>query len=186
MQSLKIDYKKIVYATLMFMIALTAVEFYNPTPNKMMYDLHVTVYLRKADTPYDQDDTYISHHPATITTIGKNWIEDQLGDTPSTQPANYISVSSSTSSPSSAWTQIPSEIATNGLSRALGTYASTGDGTWTITKEFTASGTITDAQLTGLQYGTSGDNNLLASDTFTPTSLAANDKLTIIWSNSAS
>jgi len=150
----------------------------------MNLEMHLTVYVTRFGS---NEAEFVSHHPAVLTTIGKNWLEDQIGDSPSTQPANYISVSSSTSSPSAAWTQIPSEIAANGLTRAIATYASTGDGTWTETKEFTCTTTtVTDAQLSGLQYGTTGDNNLLASDIFTPTTLLVGDKLTLVWSSSVS
>jgi hypothetical protein len=99
--------------------------------------LHVTAWIKRAG---EENWTFLSHHAATLTTIGKNWIEDQLGDSPSTDPAKWISVSTSASSPSAAWTQIPTEIASGGLTRGVGTYASTGDGTWTITVTFTSTG----------------------------------------------
>lgn len=128
-----------------------------------------------------------TQHAGVATTIGLNWIEDQLWDSPSTTPAQYISLSTSASSPSSAWTQIPTEIADgNGLARAIGSYTSTGDGSCTVAKQFTASGTYTSVQLSGLQYGSSGDNNLLTSDTFTPVTLGSGDKLTITWTLSIS
>ena len=85
-----------------------------------------------------------------------------------------------------AWTQIPTEIASGGLTRAAGTYASTGDGAWTITVTFTSTTDHTDVQLTGLQWASSGDNNLLASDVFTPVTLGNGDQLTVEWSDSVS
>lgn len=119
------------------------------------------------------------YHAGVITTIGKNWIEDQLGDSPGTDPAKWISLSSDTGSPAVGWTQIPSEIASGGLERASGTYASTGDGQWTIEHQFTASATHTDVQLTGLQWASSGDGNLFGADTFTPVTLNSGEKLTV-------
>lgn len=122
------------------------------------------------------------YHAGTLTTIGKNYIEDQLGDSPNaTAPAKWISVSTSSDSPAAGWTQIPTEISTNGLERASGTYTSTGDGVWTIHYQFTATGTHTDVQLTGLQWDDAGDNNLLGADTFTPVTLNSDDKLTVTW-----
>lgn len=141
-------------------------------------EFHVTVYIQRVG---DEQPILWSHHPGVLTTIGKNWIEDQLGDSPSADPAKWISLSTSSSSPSASWTQIPSEITTGGLARAAGTYSSTGDGQWTISYQFTASATHTDVQLTGLQWASSGDGNLLCADTFTPVTLNSGDKITITW-----
>ena len=73
-----------------------------------------------------------------VVDIGKDWVEDQLGDSPGTDPAKWISLSTDASALSAAWTQIPTEITTGGLARAAGTYASTGTGVWTISNTFTA------------------------------------------------
>jgi len=121
----------------------------------------------------------LGYHTGVLTTIGKNWIEDQLGDSPSTNPAKWISLSTSTSTPLASWTQIPTEITTGGLERATGTYTSTGDGVWTISLQFTASATHTNVQLCGFQYAVSGDGNLMWADTFTPVTLSISDKLTV-------
>jgi len=139
--------------------------------------LHVTVYLQRVG----EEPQFWSHHPGQITTIGLNWIENQLGDSPATDPAEWISVSSNDTSPAAGWTQIIDEIAADGLTRASGAYTSTGDGVWTISYQFTASGTLTDVQLTGLQWAASGDSNLLGADTFTPVTLNDGDKLTVTW-----
>jgi len=104
-----------------------------------------------------------SYHAGTLTTIGKNWIEDQLGDSPSTDPAKWIACSNTTDSASAAWTQLPDEITTDGLARAAGTYASTGDGTWNQTKTFSVSGTNSTVCY-GLHYAASGDGNLLCAE----------------------
>ena len=118
-----------------------------------------------------------------LTTIGLNWIEDQLGDSPATDPAKWISLSTDDTAVSAGWTEIISEIAANGLERAEGAYASTGDGVWTISKTFTATGTHTAVQLTGLQWSATGesDNNLMAANTFTPVTLASADTLLVTW-----
>lgn len=145
--------------------------------------IHVTVWVKRAG---ETEPTFWSHHAGVLTTIGKNWLEDQIGDSPSTDSAHWISVSTSASSPSAAWTQIPTEIASGGLTRLAGTYASTGDGTWTITATFTATSGHTSVQLTGEQWAVSGDNNLLGADTFTPVTLAVDDQLIVEFSNSVS
>ncbi len=118
-----------------------------------------------------------------ITTIGLNWIEDQLGDSPGTDPAKWISLSNDGSSLAS-WTKLPGELDnTNGLGRAEGTYASTGDGVWTITYQFTASAAGGTVQTTGLQWVVTleSDSNLMAAKDFTQVTLASGDKLTVTW-----
>lgn len=104
-----------------------------------------------------------TYHAGTLTTIGKNWIEDQLGDSPSTDPAKWIACSNTTDSASAAWTELPDEITTDGLTRAAGTYASTGDGTWNQTYTFSVTGTNSTVAY-GLHWAASGDNNLLCGE----------------------
>ena len=121
-----------------------------------------------------------SHHAGVLTTLGQNWIENQMGDTPDTDPAKWIAVSNDATAPNSAWIVIPVEITTNGLTRAPGTYASTGDGAWTITKSFSVTGTQS-CQLTGLYWAVAGDF-LLCADTFTQVNAEDGDTLEIEWS----
>jgi len=131
---------------------------------------------------YDSSGNLISyaHHPATLTTIGLNWIEDQLGDSPATENADYIACSNDGTAPSSAWTELPSEIVTNGLTRAEGTYASVGDGSWNITKSFSVTGTQS-LQLVGLHWG-SGASTLLCSDQITVINAQNGDTVQIRFS----
>ena len=120
-----------------------------------------------------------------VVNAGLEWIELQLGsDSPTATSAQYISLSDDGTSPAAGWTQIISELTTvpgSGLARALGTYASAGTGSWTIVKQFTADATFTDVQLSGLQWASSGDGNLLAANTFTAVSLVTDDLLTVTW-----
>ncbi|MEM2568191.1 MAG: hypothetical protein QXH20_06970, partial [Candidatus Bathyarchaeia archaeon] len=60
------------------------------------------------------------------------------------------------------------------------TYSDNGDGSWKITKTFTATQSFTGVQLTGLYWAASG-SYLLAADTFSPVNLNANDQLTVTW-----
>lgn len=148
------------------------------------FDVHVLAEVkRKGETEY----TFLSYHTAVFTTIGKNEVELELGDyTHSTHTMYYISLSSSISTPSAAWTQLPSEIVSGGFERATGSYASTGDGAWTIIKTFTATATQTDVQRVGLNWAASGDNNLSFADSITMNTYNIDDTLKITWSLSAS
>jgi hypothetical protein len=148
------------------------------------HSFHVTAYIQRVG---DAEPIFWSYHAGVLTTIGKNWIEDQLGDSPSVDPTKWISLSTSASAPSAAWTQIPTEITTGGLARAAGTYASTGDGIWTISYQFTASETHTAVQLVGFQWAiTPLDGDLAWSDTITPVTLNSGDKLTITGTTTVS
>jgi hypothetical protein len=104
-----------------------------------------------------------SYHDGTLTTDGKNWMEDQLGDSPSTDPAKWIACSNTTDSASADWHVLPDEITTDGLARAAGSYASTGDGAWNITKTFSVSGSNSTVCY-GLHWAASGENNLLCAE----------------------
>ena len=88
-------------------------------------------------------------------------------------------VSNDATAPTAAWIVIPAEITTNGMTRAPGTYASTGDGVYTITKSFTLTGTQS-SQLTGLYWALSGDL-LLCADTYTQVNGEADDTVEIEW-----
>ncbi|MBA7658695.1 hypothetical protein ES703_66654 [subsurface metagenome] len=118
-----------------------------------------------------------------ITTIGLNFIEEHLGIGTATNddPAKWISLSNDGGSAAS-WTELPIEINANGMTRAEGAYESTGDGIWTITKTFTATGAVT-VQTTGLQWLVTpvSDLNLMAANDFTSVILATDDSLTITW-----
>jgi len=75
---------------------------------------------------------------------------------------------------------LASEIAASGLSRAQGAYAHTvGQNTFTITKQFTATGAVS-AQKAGL-FTAAAAGTMLAETTFTSVSLQNGDTLTITW-----
>lgn len=125
-----------------------------------------------------------SHHAGVLTTIGADWIEDQLGDSPATDPAKWIALSNDAGSPSAAWTVIPTEITTNGMGRAAGTYANVGTGQWNITKSFSPTGSGS-CQLTGLYWASTG-SYLLCADTFTQINYESGDTVQIQWTISVS
>lgn len=122
------------------------------------------------------------YHAGVITLIGYDYMQDQIGDTASasTNVADEISLSTSTSTPLDSWTQIPTEITTGGLERATGTYTRSTSKVWTISHQFTASATHTAVQLTGLNWQlTPLTNNLFGADQFTPVTLNSGEKLTV-------
>jgi len=126
-----------------------------------------------------------------VTTLGLNWIEDQLGDSPSGDPAKWISLSSDdTTAPAVGWSQletaaeVSTEINADGLSRAAGTYTDIATGSWEIEAIFNVTGgPHADVQLTGLQWVVTpaSDGNLMAANTFDPVTLDAGDTLTVTW-----
>ena len=130
------------------------------------------------------------HHESenVLMLIGKDWIEDQLGDSPSTDPAKWISLSlDTTDPPPNTWEQLggvsDNEIISGGLERAAGTYGSTGVGIWEIEATFNATATHTNVQQTGLQWVVTGgsDTNLMAANHFTAVTLNNGDALTVTW-----
>lgn len=120
-----------------------------------------------------------SHHAGVLTDLGANWIEDQIGDSPDTDPAKWIAVSNDAGSPAADWIVIPNEITTGGMGRAAGTYADDGTGQWNITKTFSPTGTGS-CQLTGLYWAVTGDY-LLCADTFTQINYESGDTVQIRW-----
>ena len=138
------------------------------------FDLHL-----KAEHRRDGVLIGVSEHAGTLTTGGKNWIEDQLGDSPNGTAAHNMRLSNSAIAPAAAWTGLPAEIAANNMSKADGAYASTGDGVWTITYTYTASG-AQSVQLFGMHSGDgAGNGTLVWADQISSASLIAGDTLTL-------
>lgn len=106
-----------------------------------------------------------SYHTMSVTDYGKDWVEKQLFNPQSTEKALYLGCSADSSTFSAAWTALPSEITTNGLGRATGTYTSTGTGAANVTAAFSVSGTQS-TQLYGVYANTyaSGQNTLIAAE----------------------
>jgi hypothetical protein len=123
---------------------------------------------------------YESHN--LITNAGKDFIAAQVGSTsPGTNGANYIALSSNSAAPAATDTSLTGEINTNGLNRAQGTYSHTaGTNTFTVSKTFTATGTVTDVQKTGLFTASSG-GTMVAENTFATADLISGDQLTVTW-----
>lgn len=151
-------------------------QYYDLAPS-FHFDVYVSI--KKAGSTLWVPLVVKKHN--VVTNIGLDKIELELGDAGTTDEANYISLTESATSPSASWTILPSEIASGGLTRALGTYDSTGTGAWRIQKTFTASASFT-VRTAGLNWASSGDNNLLAAVAFgTVATLASGDTLNVTW-----
>ena len=127
---------------------------------------------------YDENGlmTDYSHHAGTLTTLGKNWIEEQLGSNATRALGLYISLSNDGTAPSTAWTVLPSEIAAGNMSRSLGIFSDLGDGNYRVEFEFnpTGSGYF---QLGGLNYRETTAGLICADQT---TSVSYTDTSTVI------
>lgn len=119
-----------------------------------------------------------------ITDIGEAFARDAVLNIQSNATAWAISLSNS-GTPATSWTQLESEVAANGFTRAAGgdtEWINSGDYAFNLTKTFTASGTQ-QLQIAGCQWSTTSmsDNNLFAVASFTQTTFNSGDTLTITW-----
>ena len=123
------------------------------------------------------NDAACANDPATLfyehedhnlrTTAGGDWQASVMGNT-SAPPAtcNYIALSNDSTAPAVGDTSVASEIVSNGLSRAQGTYAHTGGtASFTVQKVFNATGTQA-SQKTGL-LNASSTGTLCFENTYT-------------------
>lgn len=140
------------------------------------------------------------------TNVGIDFVALQLGGTATTTTADYLAVSNNTTAPNATHTSstIPwssaqasdaaaststGEYTALGVARAQATYAhTTGVASYTQTKTFTATGTITSLIVAGLFGGSartaqaaSANNILFVESTFTATSMVNTDQLTLTW-----
>lgn len=138
--------------------------------------------------------------------IGTDYVAAQLGGAASTTVAKNIALTNNTSAPAATDTSATTtagqldwgtntatdaaasnsrgEYTFGGVARAAAAYAHTTGGTasFSQTKQFTASSVLTSLQACGMFDSLSqGAGNLFVENTFTATSLAINDQLTIAW-----
>lgn len=140
-------------------------------------------------------------------TVGIDFCATQLGSTAPTTQADYIALSNNTSATAAgdssssvaAWSSnqaadaaagtTTGEMTYSGMSRKQATYAHTnGVTSYTQTATWTATGTVTAVQKAGMfggsartAQGTSANNILFVTNTFTSTTLANNDQLSLVW-----
>lgn len=110
-----------------------------------------------------------------ITNVGKDAIEDRMFNNGTS--FNYLAVGNGTV-PAVADTTLNNEIATGGLSRAVGTYYSNGVGNWSLVKTYTASATLVSVNSTAI-FNLSSGGTMLAGGTFSNTNLNSGDTLTV-------
>ena len=125
----------------------------------------------------------VSVTPNLRTDVGKDYVADSLGKS-SSRPAvaEYMALTENGTAPAAGDTTLTSEITTNGLARAIATYAHTVNTTsYTLSKTFTASGTFTTVQKEGLfnAAGPPPAGTMFVENTFTSTALASSDQLTV-------
>lgn len=126
------------------------------------------------------------------TTVGQDLLHRVLytntGSDASGFGANQIALSTNAGGASAAHTAVAGEITGTGLARAVATTKThtPGTNTTTIQHVFTASGTHTNVQLTGLFNNTAASGTptggiLVHEATFTATTLASGDELQVTW-----
>lgn len=160
----------------------------NTVPNGYFLISHFTVTVRIHHAVPGLNDagwvTIFEGKPNTLTTIGKDFIEQQISGTSNTSQCIYIALSEAADTPAAGWLKLPSEISgAGGLDRQTGTYASTGAGAWTVIKTFACTGSYT-VKLTGLHWKATDDSdgNILAAVQFTtPVTLINGDSLEVTW-----
>lgn len=148
----------------------------------------------------------VSVSPNLRTNVGIDFCATQLGSTAPTTQADYIGLSNNTITPAATDTSnvapwntaqaadaAPStstgEYTGVGLTRKQATYAHTTSATnYTMAATWTATGAITSVRLAGLFGGsartvqsTSANNILFLENTFTSTTLANADQLSLTW-----
>lgn len=129
---------------------------------------------------FDVVSDEISHN--VITTVGRDFLHTQgYGTSPAGNGLNYIALSNDTLTETTASTTLSTEIAANGLSRALGTVTHTaGQNTTTIAKVFTCATAPQAAQKAALFTAAAAGtmNHALA---FTQRSLQLTDTLSVTF-----
>jgi hypothetical protein len=149
----------------------------------------------------------VSVTPNLRTNVGIDWVADQLSSTTAvTTSADYVGLSNNTITPAAGdasstvpWSSAQAadaaasgttgEYTAVGLARKQATYAHTGSATsYTMTATWTATGTITSVRLAGMfggsartTQGNSANNKLFLENTFTATTLANTDQLSLTW-----
>ena len=178
---MEISKKKLVAVVLITAFAFSAFGFL-ANPVYVHFNPQVNVYMKVIKG----EGSGVSATLASgnlITDIGENFIGNcTLGlDANGTWAISLSNVGS----PAVAWTELNTEVAANGFTRAEGTltrWVNGGDYAFNVTKTFTATGTQ-QLQTAGLQWDDTAesDNNLLAAATFTQTTFETDDTLTVTW-----
>ncbi|MCL4436170.1 MAG: hypothetical protein M1503_10320 [Thaumarchaeota archaeon] len=163
-------------------ITMAAISFSAYSGTAVSEGLKVTGWV-KVEVVRDGTIIYTHDGHNLITNAGKDFIAHRIGstDTVGANGANYIALTTTAITPAATDTTLSGEITTNGLARAQGTYSHTnGTNTYTITKQFTASGTFTGVQGAGL-FTASSSGTMMSENTFSSVNLISGDQITITW-----
>ena len=163
-----------------FSIGIAVKDYYvhqDPKVNIDLYVKHNSVSLSEPLTTHESVGNL-------ITDIGEGFIRDAML-TLDSNSSNWAISLSNDGSPAAGWTELTTEIAANGFTRAAGdsvTWTNSGDAAFNVTYTFTATDTQ-QLQTAGLQWDDtpSSNNNLFAAADFTQTTFNAADTLTITW-----
>ena len=147
---------------------------------------HGTLDLFIIDADSGDRTQVVYGEPNLITDIGANRLRGYLnGSLDTTDAIANLSLSNDAGAASAAWTELPAEIAANGLDRATAAagVVDNGTGMFNITHTWTASDTQS-CQLIGTHWSSTdeSDGNLFSALKFTQQNLLVNDQLEAIYS----
>lgn len=142
------------------------------------------LYIKPAGS--NEWERVVFSEPNLITNLGANRLRGYLnGSDPGTTTIANLSLSNDAGVASAAWTELPVEIAANGLDRAtaVGGVVNNGTGAFNITHTWTASASQS-AQLIGTHWNSTDelDGNLFSALKFTQQNLLVNDQLKAVYS----
>lgn len=147
---------------------------------------HVHAFITRGDSgkfgkPGTVEDLGISTNLRT--NAGIDWQAESMGKTASRPAvADWIALTTNTGAPAAGDTTLTSEITTNGLARAQGTFSHTASATsYKISFTFTATGTHTAVHKGGLFNASSAGTLAFETNLSSDATLASGDTLTIEW-----
>lgn len=156
---------------------------FTPYYNPFIHNGWTTVKVRRADQ--EEWETLIQDKPNLLTNGGRDFIHNQSyrNTSAGTEGTRYIAVTTNATAPDAADTVLTGEITTNGLARAAATTNSHTNGTnvSTLGVTYTATGSHTNVQKSGLFNQLSVGGTMTHENTFTPVSLVTDDQLQVTW-----
>lgn len=172
------------FAAVVFAVALAfSVLGFMANPVVEHFDPKVNVYMEVVKGE-GAGATATLYSGNLITDIGENYTRDACLTLDGNTTEWAISLSN-VGNPLVSWTELDTEVAANGFTRAAGdvvVWTNGGDSAFNVTHTFTASGTQ-QLQTAGLNWDDTAesDGNLFAAATFTQTTFEASDTLTVKW-----
>lgn len=116
------------------------------------------------------------------TNAGVDFISQQISGSASTADGQWIALSTSSTAPSVSDTALASEITTNGLGRAQGTFAHTsGTATYTVSYTFTATGIQSNIWKTGVLTASGGGTLVYEILLGSAITMNTSDQLQVVW-----